>query len=962
MCGVYQPAQNPTWFWVPPLQRTCILWDIRFSVNSAQSTDLEKIIIINRHGGKNENMKKRGKPRAAFTLIEAVISIAVFAILLISIISLSQQIQKIGQLSSFKVTAATIAAEQMEVIRNMSYDAIGTENTYPVGTLPASQTVKRNGGTFTVSIVMNYVDDPADGLLPADTVPADYKQVEVKVCWDASSCTKPVRLTSNFVPKTLEYASDAGAMFVTVIDASGLPVAGADVRVTNDNPAVNVYNQTDIHGKLELLNLPPAQNTYHVQVSKPGYSSDQTIAVSASNPNPTNPDTSIVTSDVTNVTLAIDRVSSLLVRALNQDGCTGLGQVSVRVKGSRLIGQSPDVPAYDQTFATDASGQFLISNLPWDSYSMTISGAGYDVVGITPPDTITINPGASVTASVVMTGHQANTARIIVRDVGTHAPIANAAVTLSDGASYSPTQMTDQGTIQQTNWIGGAGQSTIGDPTKYAARTDGIDTTVPNQISLADSPQTKTATEDFTSTTAEDSSTTAAWSTSPPQLTLPFDPLVPDQYSPSAQGQSKKLNVDDGRITDVTLTATADPAGQTITYWAAADGVTFEQVTPGEVHAFAATGNDLRWRVVMSTTDVHATPIVTGLSLSYTIRIRSITSGNLVSSTFDNGGPTNLTTLSWEPGTQPLTAGPDALGIQVATSDPIIGNGSPTIMAAADPSINPLFSKNIGDASSTLFLAQSFTSTVDDSITQLDLKIAKHNSPTSTVTAYIYSDAAGQPGLNLSGSGQDISTSIPDDGPGWADSWRSQIFAPNTAILNGTKYWIVLAVSGANSSKYWTVLRSQTDTTYSGGTALVGDTLGTMAPLCVGGCDMAFQLTTSGQSVTPTTPSDFVGPDGTATSYYTVSGGTLRAAASNHRYFRYKVFLHTDDPAATPMMSRLTVIKNNACTPPGQTLFTPVPTAGPYSLLVDIAGYSPYVSPLEISGNVTQFVDLTPSP
>lgn len=906
----------------------------------------------------------RQKSIRGFTLIEAIISIAVFGILLVAIIGLAVQMGKVTRLAGNKTTGATIAAEQMEIIRNLPYDTIGTSTTYPTGPLLASQTISRNNTRFTVTLNILLIDDPADGSAPADTVPADYKRVEVRVCWDTGSCQKPIRLTSTFVPKTLEYAMNAGALFITVIDANGQPVSGANVDVTNPSPSVHVVNQTDVRGQLQLLSLPASANSYHVVVTKSGYSSDQTYAPSVTNPNPVNPDTSVLTSDVTNITLAIDHVSRLQVKTLDQISCAGVGSVAVRVKGSRLIGQNPDVPVYDQTFATDASGQFLIANLPWDNYTMTVSSSNQDVVGITPPDTIVMNPGAAVTASVVMAAHQPETARIIVRDAGTHAPITGASVTISDSTSYTATQTTDQGIIEQADWSGGAGQSLVGDPTKYSAASSGMKTSSPNSLTLADTPQSEQATENFQTTALRDgTNTTAAWSVSPAQLTLPDDPMIPGQYTVSAQGQSATVNSLTGVITDVTLTPTEALNDQTVEFFAAADGTTFEPVTPSVKHDFATTGSDLRWRAVLTTTDVHVTPVVTTIALQYTIRIRTETTGTLTSSTFDNGEPTNLSIMSWEPSVQPAGAGSAAVRFQVATSDPIIGAGTPTVDAASSPGTNPLYTKNIGDASSTVVLAQSFTAGVNDAVESIDVKLAQHNAPTSIMTMFIYADESGAPGLNLSGSGQERSITVPDDGSAtWADAWVTQSFAPNTSLVAGTKYWLVIKLDTANSSKYWTVLRSQNDTTYPAGTALVGPDLATLTPVCGSGCDLAFQIRMSGRSITPTTPTSFSGPDGTSSSYYDTSGSTIHPSMNNHQYFRYKLLFSTEDSTITPSISRLAVIKNNACTPPGQAFFSPVPVAGTYSLQVSAPGYDPSTGLITINGNVTQYINLTPTP
>ena len=771
--------------------------------------------------------KKIGGTKKAFTLVEVVVAIAVFSILLLAVIGMSQQIHQVATLALRKTTAATIAQEQLETIRNMPYDQVGSDVTYPTGPLLSTQTVTRNSATFTVKIAINDIQDPADGLAPTDTQPADYKQVEVQVCWDTGSCIRPVRLTTFIVPKTLEYAANAGALFINVIDANGQPVNNATVQVTNATPAVNVINQTDVNGQLQYLDLPAATNTYHIVVTKNGYSSDSTLASSGSNPNPTNPDTTVVVSQVTNVTLKIDRISSLLVKGLDQTTCAGLGSVTVRIKGQRLIGTGPDVPAYDQTFTTDAAGQFLVANLPWDSYSLTISSAGDDVAGVTPPDNIVVNPGSSVTGSIVLAAHQTNSVRVIVRDAGTHAPIANANVSLTNGGSYTQSLVTDQGIIQQNNWVGGSGQTDFSDITKFATLSGATDTTNANSLSLGSAATPGSATETFDTTAKRDTgNTTANWNTSSGTIQLPDDVLLPGTYTASAVAQSVQLNSVTGIITSVTLTTNDVTNGQMISYQVTADGSTFENITPGVAHTFVTTGSDLRWRITMSTANPTVTPTVTSLTLNYSQQVRSVVDGTLTSSTFDNGGPTNYTTLSWEPTSQPPSAGSNAIRFQVATAGTTTSSGTPTVDQTSNPGTTPLFTKNIGDANNTRYLAQSFIAGTSDTIDSLDLKIAQHGTPSTSITAFIYSDVSGTPTDNLSGSGQTLSAGFPNDSSStWQDSWTTQSFAPKTAIVAGTKYWLVLQVSGSNSSKYWTVVRSNVDTTYTTGTSKDGAAL-----------------------------------------------------------------------------------------------------------------------------------------
>lgn len=217
------------------------------------------------------------------------------------------------------------------------------------------------------------------------------------------------------------------------------------------------------------------------------------------------------------------------------------------------------------------------------------------------------------------------------------------------------------------------------------------------------------------------------------------------------------------------------------------------------------------------------------------------------------------------------------------TGDAILAVSSPTTDQASDPSVSPLYTKNFGDASSTVYLAQSFTSGVNDSVYSIDVKLAKHSSPTSTVTMYIYSDNSGNPGSNLSGSGQALSVTAPNDSPaGWESGWTNQIFSPNTILLSSTKYWLVMKISSSNSSKYWTMVRNNDDTAYTGGTAKIGSGTASMTAL---NYDIAFRIKVGGQNPTLSIPT--VGGNAyshiisstkvTGDAYYQSLSGTVKA-------------------------------------------------------------------------------------
>lgn len=124
----------------------------------------------------------------------------------------------------------------------------------------------------------------------------------------------------------------------------------------------------------------------------------------------------------------------------------------------------------------------------------------------------------------------------------------------------------------------------------------------------------------------------------------------------------------------------------------------------------------------------------------------------------------------------------------------------------------------------------------------------------------------------------------------------------------------------------------------------------------VGSDSIKFQIAASNSSTL--VGWDFLGPDGTANTYY-ISTTTLIYQAAPARYIRYKVFLNTVDTKYTPTLSEAAFTYTSSCTPPGQVFFNGL-SAGAYNLEITRGGYAVNVGALEISGNTETEVNLSP--
>lgn len=111
---------------------------------------------------------------------------------------------------------------------------------------------------------------------------------------------------------------------------------------------------------------------------------------------------------------------------------------------------------------------------------------------------------------------------------------------------------------------------------------------------------------------------------------------------------------------------------------------------------------------------------------------------------------------------------------------------------------------------------------------------------------------------------------------------------------------------------------------------------------------VSFQIATA----TSSTPSswNYLGPDGTAATFYTVSDSPINAIHSGDRYLRYKVFLHTDKTAITPSISDVSFTFTSSCTPPGQVMFSDL-SSGSYHINVVKSGYTTFDQDVNVSSN-----------
>lgn len=254
------------------------------------------------------------------TLIDVVVGTALVLIVFIALLGLLRASLLIASSAKAKAGATAVATMQMEYLRSLPYDSVGTVGGIPAGSVSQTATTTLNGIPYTVRTLVEYVDDAKDGSGATDTngIPTDYKRIKVATTYTFRGTTRDVAIISNMAPPSIESTTGGGTLRINVVNAVGAGVSGASVRIENPSvvPSVDFTTFADTTGVV-LLPGAPTSTDYRITVSKNGYSGAQTYARDATNQNPTPGYLTVAANQTTSSTFAIDLLSSLVLRTFS---------------------------------------------------------------------------------------------------------------------------------------------------------------------------------------------------------------------------------------------------------------------------------------------------------------------------------------------------------------------------------------------------------------------------------------------------------------------------------------------------------------------------------------------------------------------------------------------------------------------------------------------------------------------
>lgn len=431
------------------------------------------------------------KREQGLSLTETILGVAILLLLAVSIFQAYVNLVDLMANARTKIAATTLANELFEVVRNLPYEDVGIEGAIPDGILLRATTHDRANRTFHATTTVRNFDDPFDGLAggtPNDLSPADSKLVEIEIGCPSCENFSPLFFTTRVAPKNLETASTNGALFVQVIDASGLPVENAEVRIENNItiPNILIEDVTNNQGMLQVIDAPPENEAYEIFVSNEGYTNAQTYdSVDLGGSTPMQQHATVILQSVTQNTFIIDQAATINVSTVSQI-CSPVGSVDFSLTGSKLIGTSPDYLKYDQVHVTDGSGDITLGSIEWDTYDLVITDPTYQLNGSDPSVLLDVAPGEDQDVTLIIGPRDPSSLLVTVRDATTLQPVAGAEVVLEDSGSNEVQLITGEGFLSQTDWSGGSGQDEFIDETEYSTGDDIDTTTNPGEILLQD--------------------------------------------------------------------------------------------------------------------------------------------------------------------------------------------------------------------------------------------------------------------------------------------------------------------------------------------------------------------------------------------------------------------------------------------------------------------------------------------
>jgi hypothetical protein len=179
----------------------------------------------------------------------------------------------------------------------------------------------------------------------------------------------------------------------------------------------------------------------------------------------------------------------------------------------------------------------------------------------------------------------------------------------------------------------------------------------------------------------------------------------------------------------------------------------------------------------------------------------------------------------------------------------------------------------------------------------------------------------------------------------WSSSTPSMYFQDNGSVDVSVSGQVKLKKIGNSYTNATGTLESST---FDTGTNATNYTILSWQPVSQSASTtLIFQVAANNDNATW----NYVGPDGTANTYFSTPGTDMGAALDNNEYFRYKAYLSTSDISKTPALTSVNVNFVTGCFTPGQVIFTGL-AVKTYYVTTSLSGYQTQnLTSVNVNGN-----------
>ncbi|MDO8529576.1 MAG: prepilin-type N-terminal cleavage/methylation domain-containing protein [bacterium] len=393
------------------------------------------------------------KSSAGFTLIEALVTLFIFSLIVVTFYSLFTLGMRYIADAKNRLGAVSLANEKMEIVRNIKYDDIGTVGGEIEGYISQDENIVENGRRYAARTLVEYVDDPFDGTGYDDSVWwADYKKVTITISWSGVAGNEEVKLISRFVPPGLEveHVGD-GILSVNIFSdqPGGTGIPNTTVHIVNPETGLDTAKETDNSGNATFMgsNVSNSIQKYQITATKSDYETVNTMPpYPETSYNPIDVHASVVTGSVNVANIVQNKLVVLKVSAIDYLG-ESLSDIEFHITGGRKIGNQAVSPFdliynLDTNEVTASNGEKDFGSVSPGQYSVSLSPsmADYEVIETDPISPFSLLSDQNLNFKIKLADKNATSILIKVLNNSDNSPIPGAQVKLSNSSGYDVTQ------------------------------------------------------------------------------------------------------------------------------------------------------------------------------------------------------------------------------------------------------------------------------------------------------------------------------------------------------------------------------------------------------------------------------------------------------------------------------------------------------------------------------------------